>query len=163
MASKTLLMLALLCASPLVSAQTVGALSELQSETIMIKAKAEQEKARASLLEAKGAPSASASADAEPVFLGIFGGERTLYARFALDGGAVVEVREGDPIIGGYRVAKLTANDIVLTKHGRRWQIRMPGGQESAPEAAPAGLPVAPLPSPLPPPAPSTAAPAALR
>lgn len=56
MASKTLLMLALLCASPLVSAQTVGALSDLQSETIMIKAKAEQEKARASLLEAKGAP-----------------------------------------------------------------------------------------------------------
>lgn len=163
MASKSLLMLALLCASPLVSAQTVGALSDLQSETIMLKAKAEQEKARASLQEAKGGPAGSAATDADPVFLGIFGGERTLYARFALDGGAVVEVREGDPIIGGFRVAKLTANDIVLTKHGRRWQIRMPGGQDAAPEAAPAALPPAPAPLALPPVAAPQTAPAAQR
>ncbi|WP_158230291.1 type IV pilus biogenesis protein PilP [Stenotrophomonas maltophilia] len=124
--------LALLITSSALCAEripTVADLSRMQAQTIMLKAEAAQAKARSEMqeqLRPAGDLSPGATSSAEPVLLGIFGTPTSLYARFAIPSGAIVEARQGDSLMDGFKLTKLTSSNIELTRNGRKWQIRMP-------------------------------------
>lgn len=143
--------LVLLTATPAM-AQSVADLGSVQGETIMLRARAEREKALGELQEASGAGASKGTLESSgpPTLLGVFGSHDKIYARFSVDGSSGIDVRKGESFFGGYRVEQLSINDVVLTKGGRRWTLRMPGAGGDANDSARVGAPPAggrPLPT----------------
>ncbi|MEE9681882.1 type IV pilus biogenesis protein PilP [Pseudomonas koreensis] len=112
---------------------TVGDLSEVQSETIMFDAQAMRAEAKAKMQEsaakagddpqfAKGqsSPSVAVVAADLPTVTGISGAAGRLYATFRYANGTTVTSKSGESIAGGFQVAEVGIDRVVLTRGDRR-------------------------------------------
>lgn len=107
------------------AAPTVGDLSRIQGETMIIKAKASREAAQADLdarLRAKGGYGASDDRDV-PVVKAVYGGGRERVATFLYSNGTTMEGSVGDTINGGYKVVKIAVDKVELSKDKKVIQV----------------------------------------
>lgn len=113
------------------STATVGDLSKVQSETIMFEAKAKRAEAKAKMLEnitkagddpQLNQPQAVVSVNAAdlPTVTGISGAAGRLFATFRYGNGTTVTSKSGEQIPGGFQVAEVGIDRVVLTKGDRR-------------------------------------------
>lgn len=107
---------------------TVGDLSKIQSETLIIKAKVNRASAQAEL-EAKSHVNGPSSANDEdvPVVKNVYGFGKKLMATFLFSSGVTIDAREGEVIMGGYKVASLSVDKVELEKGGRRFPVGFSG------------------------------------
>lgn len=132
---------------------TVGQLSAIQGETIIKQAELKRAQAVDALskLNVSSQPSSfaiGASAPAEgpqqsaPYVLGAAGAYGRLIASFMYRDGMKVDAAAGREIPGGYKVVKITPEEVVLSKDGKplRLTYGVPDAQ-SAPANPSAGLP----------------------
>ncbi|OHE80662.1 MAG: hypothetical protein A2X76_01325 [Lysobacterales bacterium GWF1_69_6] len=110
---------------------TVGTLSEIQADTLVLRARAEQADAKKKLGEdAAGVAPATSSAygatnpgGIAPVVRGVHGANKNLYATFLYSNGSTVEARQGDQIPGGFRVIALSAERVEIQRGSERIQV----------------------------------------
>lgn len=110
---------------------TVGALSEIQADTLVLRARAEQADARRKLGEDAGGSSVAMSSaygstnpgGIAPVVRGVHGANKNLYATFLYSNGSTVEGRLGDQIPGGFRVVALSAERVEIQRGTERIQV----------------------------------------
>lgn len=113
------------------STETVGDLSKVQSETIMYDAKAKRAEAKAkwqeSILKSGDDPLLSQSQAAPsvvvadlPTVTGISGAAGRLFATFRYVNGTTTTSKSGEQIPGGYLVAEVGIDRVVLTRGDRR-------------------------------------------
>lgn len=129
-AASLLVVLALAAPASFAADNTVGALSEIQADTLLLRARAEQADARKKLGEdAGGAPPMSSAYGATnpggiaPVVRGVHGANKNLYATFLYSNGSTVEGRLGDQIPGGFRVVALSAERVEIQRGRERIQV----------------------------------------
>jgi type IV pilus biogenesis protein PilP len=113
---------------------SVGELSAVQSETIMYEAKAKRAEAQAKMQENNlkagidiSGPTAVASAVTAgelPTITGISGAAGRLYATFRYANGTTVTAKSGDQIAGGFRVAEVGIDRVVITRGDRRMPLQ---------------------------------------
>ncbi len=110
---------------------TVGTLSEIQADTLVLRARAEQAEAKKKLGDDTGGV-ASATSTAygatnpggiAPVVRGVHGANKNLYATFLYSNGSTVEARQGDQIPGGFRVVALSAERVEIQRGNERIQV----------------------------------------
>lgn len=132
------------CAEP-GAAATVGDLSQIQSDTILYDAKAARAEAKVkmqtSLAKAgddlQGGPAVaqvSVVAAELPTVIGISGAAGRLFASFRYPNGTTVSSKSGEVIPGGYRVAEVGIDRVVLAKGDRRIPLQF--GVASPPPAS---------------------------
>ncbi|WP_324729569.1 type IV pilus biogenesis protein PilP [Pseudomonas chlororaphis] len=146
------------------SLPTVGELSKVQSETIMFQAKAARAAAEAAMLknvlDAGGDPqavqtqgAASVVASDLPTITGISGAAGRLYATFRYMNGTTVSSKSGEQIPGGFHVAEVALDRVVITKGDRRiplqFGVAIEPAQAQQPQT-PGVMPVFNTPSPQP-------------
>lgn len=144
-------LLLMLCASTPLVAQTVGDLSDVQSETLLLRAQAARAEAQAKLSEIGGSGGAAAlGADGQlPVVRGVYGTTNALYATFLFANGSTVDARAGDVIPGGFVVRSLSATRVQLGRRGRNYTVGFSDVRPLTPAAnAEATSPARSLPSP---------------
>ena len=100
---------------------TVGDLSTIQSETILLKAKVGKASAQAELDRSSGA--ASAAGGDEPVVRSVYGVGGQLVASFLYANGVSVERRVGDTLPGGFKVVTITIENVELSKGGKVFPV----------------------------------------
>lgn len=135
-------------AIPTVNARTnalTEALANTHSSTALLRARLEEEKARAELEEllkarrasgvsqsttttssSMGAGSVEITLDGEivvedapaPYLLAIYGVDKKLYASVRYRNGLTQDIRVGEVIDGGFKVSRITATDVTLTRNG---------------------------------------------
>lgn len=134
---------------------TVGALSKIQGETILIKARVAREAAQAELnMKLRdGGAIADAGADDLPVVRSVYGARTTLVANLLFSNGTTREVRVGDEIRGGYRVTRISVERVDLSKGSGKTAKSYTLGFSSTPPLASSStsLPGAPPSPPTPP------------
>ena len=133
---------------------SVGELSAVQSETIMYEAKAKRAEAQAKMLEnnAKAGLDAtgptvitsSVTANELPTITGISGAAGRLYATFRYRNGTTVTAKSGDQISGGFRVAEVGIDRVVITRGDRRMPLQF--GVATEPVEQPQAQPMVPGP-----------------
>ncbi|MDH0071209.1 type IV pilus biogenesis protein PilP [Stenotrophomonas maltophilia] len=156
MYAKSLLMLALAAASA--NAQdavpTIGELSRIQAETLLLKARAEKAKAQSELSgdAAKGAVAAVVEPTIAPVVSRVYGAGDKLKARFLYEGGASTDEVVGSLIPGDYRVVVISMERVIVERRGKRLELAFSGTPPVAPRSKePAQPPTYPFPNmPLP-------------
>lgn len=107
------------------SGPTVGDLSRIQGETMIIKAKANREAAQAELnlrLRSSGAAGTADDSDI-PVVKTVYGGGRERVATFLYSNGTTMEASVGDTINGGYKVVKISVDKVELQKGKKLVQV----------------------------------------
>lgn len=139
------------------SLPTVAELSEVQSETIMFDARAKRAEAKAKMQESMtkagddqfvplhATPSVVA-ADL-PTVTGISGKAGRLFATFRYGNGTTVTAKSGELISGGFQVAEVGIDRVVLTRGDRRIPLQF-GVAETPAHSAP--IPIFGTPAPLP-------------
>jgi len=122
MRNKRHFVLALALALPLAALAaddvTVGDLSRIQSETLLLKAKANLAATQADLY-AKTHTASSANGNEEedvPVVKAVYGVGRRDYATFLFSNGSSIDASAGDILPGGLKVLMVTVDRVVLTK-----------------------------------------------
>lgn len=134
------------------SLPTVGDLSKVQSETIMYDAQAKRAEAKAKMQEqlmkagddpatsqVNTAPSVVASD--LPTITGISGVAGRLLATFRYSNGTTVSSKSGQQIPGGFMVAEVGIDRVVLTKGDRRMPLQFGVASEPAASTMPFMLP----------------------
>ena len=139
------------------SLPTVGELSAVQSETIMFDARAKRADAKAKMQENMtkagddqfvASPSAPSVVAADlPTVMGISGTAGRLFATFRYGNGTTVTAKSGEQIAGGFQVAEVGIDRVVLTRGDRRIPLQF--GVADTP-AQSAQMPMFGAPSPLP-------------
>lgn len=133
---------------------TVGDLSEIQSETIIFDAQAKRAESKAKMQEQSakagddpqfekgqsGAPVAVVAADL-PTVTGISGAAGRLYATFRYANGTTVTSKSGESIAGGFRVAEVGIDRVVLTRGDRRIPLQFGVSTTPAQQQMPVQLP----------------------
>ena len=130
--------------------QTVGDLSRVQSETILLKAKVDRATAQAQL-DAKTHTGSSINDDVDvPVVKAVYGVNHKLYATFLFANGVSEDAKIGDEITGGFRVSMLTVDKVVLIKGHRHFNVGFSAVAPVATQAvtSPQGSPTMPMPLP---------------
>lgn len=112
---------------------TVGDLSRIQSETLILKAKVGRATAQSELDAKSRVGQASDDVDA-PVVKSVYGVGRKLFANFLYSNGVAMDAKLGDTILGGYKVVTLTVDKVELAKGKRRFVV---GFSATAPTPAP--------------------------
>lgn len=126
-------------------ANTIGDLTQSQSNTILYKSQANEYEALNKLKELNGSAPVkvippvekenngiyqtgmmngkpeTTSARKEPVVLSILGSNGKLFASFLLADGSRVEGRSGMTLPGGYRVVNINDNQVVLSKNNKKF------------------------------------------
>jgi len=131
---------------------TVGDLSKIQGETLILKAKANREAAQAELdARSRAAGGYTASDESSlPVVKSVYGVRDTLVATFIYSNGTTMEAKVGDKLNGGYKVTKIAVDKVELMKNKKVIQL---GFSATPPVSAPtAGSPGAGMPQPYMPP-----------
>lgn len=100
---------------------TVGNLSKIQSETMLLKAKRDKASVQAEL-DKSGAAGVAATGD-EPVVRNVYGVGGQMAASFLYSSGVTVEGKVGDTIIGGYKVVTITIDKVELSKGGKVFPV----------------------------------------
>lgn len=130
---------------------TVGDLSKIQSETLIIKAKVSRATAQAELeAKTRGSVAAPAIEVDVPVVKNVYGIGKKLMATFLFSSGATIDAREGEVIMGGYKVASLSVDKVELEKGGRRFPVGFSGTPPLQGSPAQSAVPGAPVPPMLP-------------
>lgn len=141
------------------SAISVGELGKVQSETILLKAKAERAKAE---LEANGTlpsppqpvtqfptvgltPAMTATSpgprqSALPVVKEISGSGQKLRASLIYSDGSELDAKPGSELPNGFRVQQITLDGVVLTKEGKRYPLGFGNRVVSQPQQSLPGL-----------------------
>lgn len=144
------------------SAATVGDLSKVQSETIMYDAKAKRAEAKAKMQEnivkagddpQLNQPQTTSSVVAAdlPTVTGISGAAGRLFATFRYANGTTVTSKSGEQIPGGFRVAEVGIDRVVLTRGDRRIPLQFGVANNPVqPAQLPGQLPGFGAPSPVP-------------
>jgi len=102
---------------------TLGDLSRIQDETLLLKAKAERAAAEADL-EAKRRSAAGVGQDMEPpVVKVVYGVDHKLVATFLYSNGVVMDAGAGDTILGGFKVAAISVDKVQLVRGKTRYQV----------------------------------------
>lgn len=157
MRANSLFMLALVLPVFTVSAgelslPTVGDLSKVQSETIMYEAQAKRAEAKAkmqdNLLKAGDDPASnqvntapSVVASDVPTVMGISGVAGRLVASFRYSNGTTASSKSGQLIAGGFMVAEVGIDRVVLTKGDRRIVLQFGAATEPTAATTPFMLP----------------------
>lgn len=104
---------------------TVGDLSKIQGETLILKAKANREAAQAELdARSRAAGGYTASDESSlPVVKSVYGVRDTLVATFIYSNGSTMEAKVGDKLNGGYKVTKIAVDKVELMKNKRVIQL----------------------------------------
>ncbi|MDH0341964.1 type IV pilus biogenesis protein PilP [Chromobacterium haemolyticum] len=108
---------------------TVGDLSSIQSETILIRAKVSRAEAQAQLdARTKGKGGAENNGDmALPVVKFVYGVGKQLSATFLYSSGEAIDAKVGDTILGGYKVVSLTVDKVEVAKGKKRFLVGFSG------------------------------------
>jgi type IV pilus biogenesis protein PilP len=104
---------------------TVGDLSKIQGETLIIKAKANREAAQAELdarTRATGGYSGSDESNV-PVVKSVYGVRDTLVATFIYPNGTTMEAKVGDTLNGGFKVTKIAVDRVELMRNKKVIQV----------------------------------------
>ncbi len=113
----------------------IGELGRVQSETILLNAQAEREKARRSVSGIDAAPAspqpnivagmdaAKPQAPSLPVITEILGSNSALRATLRYSSGIEIEAKAGRELPDGYRVASITLDGVTLERAGRRFPL----------------------------------------
>ena len=111
---------------------TVGDLSQIQGDTIIIRAKANRAAAQQDLdAKARGGLPSYAGGDTDaPVVKAVYGAGKQLYATFLYGSGVVMDAKAGDTILGGFKVVSVAVEKVELSKDGNKVQV---GYSASAP------------------------------
>lgn len=130
---------------------TVGDLSKIQGETLILKAKANREAAQAELdARSRAAGGYTSSDDSNlPVVKSVYGVRNTLVATFIYSNGTTMEAKVGDTLNGGYKVTKIAVDKVELAKNKKVVQL---GFSATPPVASPAGMSNPGMPQPYIPP-----------
>ena len=130
-------LVSVLVSGPAMAEATVGDLSQIQGDTILIRAKASRAAAQQDLdAKARGGLPSYVGADSEaPVVKAVYGAGKQLYATFLYGSGVVMDAKAGDTILGGFKVVSVAVEKVELTKDGMKVQV---GYSASAPTRAPA-------------------------
>ncbi|WP_164153628.1 type IV pilus biogenesis protein PilP [Stenotrophomonas maltophilia] len=125
-------------------APSIGELSRIQAETILLKAKAEKAKAQSELSGDTGKASAAAFNEptVAPVVSRVYGAGERLKARFLYEGGSFTDEVVGALIPGDYRVLSITMERVIVERRGKRLELAFSGtppvGPKSKEQAQPA-------------------------
>src|SRR5260363_233148 len=123
-------LIALLCAAGLTHAEgTVGDLSNIQSDTLLLKAKAERAAAQSEL----DARSSVEGEGAAPVVKAVYGAGDQLYATFLYRSGVVMDAKPGDTILGGFKVMSVGVDKVELSKGRQRLTVGLPQQRRPSP------------------------------
>lgn len=95
---------------------TVQDVSTIQGETLRLKA----ELAKATVQKQLDETGKSEGSSTTPVVKSVVGVGSTLIATFVYANGTSLDAKVGDVLPGGYRVAQITPNYVVLIQRGRR-------------------------------------------
>lgn len=132
-------------------ANPTGEIGKTQTNTALIQAKIAEMKAqkeldalqRSLVVESESLKKVEASAvrsehptEPPPQVLAIFGTGKSLYASLMYPNGLRQDVRTGDEIEGGFRVASITPSRVRLSRSGIEYTLRIFAGM-AAPEKAP--------------------------
>lgn len=108
---------------------TLGDLDRIQSEIVMAEARAKLADARINLSRAEGTGvDLDIVTSGPPVVAGVFGTSEAPYARFLLPDGSQMIGRVGDQLGGGYRVSRISVDQVVIKdKKGQQIVARFNG------------------------------------
>ncbi|MGE9765333.1 type IV pilus biogenesis protein PilP [Pseudomonas sp. PDM20] len=148
MHAKYLLALSLVASASLARADdvvTVGQLSQVQSEALLLQAKVKKSEAQRRLAELGaagnaptltiGSPTTDSQPSGTPSVSGAAGAYGKLVATFVYPDGSTYEAGPGRDIPGGYTVSRVTTSEVVLMKAGK--PIRLALGQIAPREQKP--------------------------
>lgn len=122
MRNRTLLIV-MLCAAGLAHAEgTVGDLSNIQSETLLLKAMVEQAAAQ-SELNAKSSVNSHSGDGTPPVVKSVYGVGDQLTATFLYSTGVMMDAKQGDTILGGFKVVSVGVDKVELMKGKQRLTV----------------------------------------
>lgn len=104
---------------------TVGDLSKIQGETLILKAKVSREAAQAELdSRSRAAGGYTPSDDTHlPVVKSVYGARNMLVATLIYPNGTTMEAKVGDTLNGGYKVSKIVVDRVELTKNKKVVQL----------------------------------------
>ncbi|MBA6068114.1 type IV pilus biogenesis protein PilP [Pseudomonas mosselii] len=113
---------------------TVGELSKVQSQTLMYEAMAKRAEAQGKFQQNNAAAGNDAAGPAlsvtavttkeVPTVTGISGAAGRLYATFRYPNGTTVSAKSGDQIAGGFKVAEVGIDRVVITRGDRRLPLQ---------------------------------------
>ncbi len=98
---------------------TVGELSRLQSETILLQAKLKKAELQAELF-AKTHLKLSSEVVLPPVVQAVYGAGSEHYATLLYDSGVVLDAKPGDLILGGFTVTSISVDKVLISKGKQR-------------------------------------------
>lgn len=125
---------------------TVGDLSKIQGDTLIIKAKVNRETAQAELdARIRAGGGGVPTDDVVPVVKSVYGAGNALVANFLYPNGTTLEARVGDTLNGGYKVAKIGVDKVELVKNKRSIQIGFSATPPAAAVAPAVTMPGAPM------------------
>ncbi|RSZ61089.1 type IV pilus biogenesis protein PilP [Massilia atriviolacea] len=134
-------------------ASASDALTRIESETLVLKARERQLAVKAAIAQRQneiagrqdeGARLGSAAPGSSPVVQSLEGIGQHQYATLRFESGAVAEVRAGDVLAGGLRVLSVESNGVIVeTARKKRMRLHMAGNAQAPFNPAPAPLPPA--------------------
>lgn len=135
-----LTLVAFLCQAGTVRAEgTIGDLSRIQTETLILKARANRASAQAELASKMPGPTTLGENVDAPVVKNVYGVGGRMAATFLYSNGVAVEGHAGDTIIGGFKVVSISIDKVELAKDKKVFQI---GFSATPPvQSAPLGAP----------------------
>jgi type IV pilus biogenesis protein PilP len=138
----------------LATAQTVGDLSRIQGETLLLRVRIDRETAQAELdarLRVSGGVSASDSfstsaSDTIPTVKSVYGANGLLLATVMYSNGTELEVKVGDVVVGGYTVKTIEIDRVEFAK-GKETIRLVFSAKPPIEKIESATVPLAPVPS----------------
>lgn len=116
---------------------TVGDLSVINSETILLKAKVSRAAAQEEL-DAKSKVAVGNDDVDAPVVKSVYGAGGKLFATFLYGSGVAMDAKQGDTILGGLKVMLVSVDKVELSKGSKRLQVGFSG---TAPTVSPQRVP----------------------
>ena len=122
-------MLMLFLGTPVLAQTSVGELTRLNDDTVMLKARLAKAQAEASLRKARdeARPDSAQPDQGMPVVTGVFGRDGNVYAQFLYAGGTMVPGTVGETLPGGFLVSAVSVEQVVLSKAGERIRVGFSG------------------------------------
>lgn len=114
-------------ASPDGVEKTVGDLAVANQETLWFQAQTLRAKARKEYLETS--QTSDRTMDGAPEARGVQGVGTKLRAEFVYPSGAVTYAKAGDTLPGGYKVERISVEELVISKDGTRQTLSLASGE----------------------------------
>ena len=142
---------ALACGAAGAADETVENLTKLEAETTVLKARAKKLEVQAQIAtrQAEIAKLTAPAVNGDPTVRSVEGVGKEVYATLQLENGSAIDVKVGDTLPNGMKVASISPNEVVVQKRDKR-RYRLGTTPVAAPGAMAGGLPPLPSMSPLP-------------